>query len=367
MKEIEINKIPSPTWSWLKINESKALIPETFEEIRPEIRGNSEISAFSSKNLSEDIKSFTDSKNFSSKEEEAFKSLSLSDAFSNLFSSTKALSIEACQKNQKLVVEYKLDKGNYSASQLIRAKEGSQLSLTILSENNKDLSEAGFFCQETLVLAEANSQVTINKIHLLNDNFTQICSTKVFAEENASVTVNHILLGAKASFMESKCALSGYKSSFNSELSYMAEKEEYKDINYVVNHYGKKTECNMNVYGTLRDKAVKDYRGTIDFKTGSSSSVGQETEDALLLSPLVKNNSLPVILCTEEDVEGEHGATIGRISEDTLYYMQSRGFSKKQAENACARAKIQRVLSKIDDEEIYQKISDFMTTIFDEE
>ena len=167
--------------------------------------------------------------------------------------------------------------------------------------------------------------------------------------------------------MECRCALSGYKSSFNSELSYMAEKEEYKDINYVVNHYGKKTECNMNVYGTLRDKAVKDYRGTIDFKTGSSSSVGEEREDALLLSPLVKNNSLPVILCTEEDVEGEHGASIGRISEDTLYYMQSRGFTKKQAENACARAKIQRVLSKIDDEEIYQKISDFMTSIFDDE
>ena len=315
MKEIEINKVPSPTWSWLKIDGKKISVPEELKipAENPEIINS--------------------------------------------------------KKNQKdgepVILEYSLQNGeNKSISQIIQAEEGDELSVIILNESEKDAE--GFNANSTKVIAKPFSKVTVYKVHLLGENLTQICQTEVVADENSKVTVNHILLGAKALFMETKCDLNGYKASFNSELSYLAEKEELKDFNYIVNHFGKKTDCNMNVYGTLRDKAEKNYRGTIDFKNGCAGSVGEETEDALLLSPEVKNNSLPVILCREEDVQGEHGATIGRISEEMLYYMESRGFSKKQAENACARAKIQRVLSKIPDENVQKKVSDFLENIFEE-
>ena len=83
-------------------------------------------------------------------------------------------------------------------------------------------------------------------------------------------------------------------------------------------------------------------------------------EETLLLSPTAINKSLPVILCDEEDVEGEHGATIGRLSSDILFYMQSRGISEKEAEIIMSRAKIQAAADLIPDEEIKNQISDFL-------
>ena len=84
----------------------------------------------------------------------------------------------------------------------------------------------------------------------------------------------------------------------------------------------------MTVNGVLRDSSQKTFRGTIDFKTGSSGAVGAETEDVLLLGETVVNKTVPLILCAEEDVKGSHGATIGQLDEEMLFYLGSRGISE---------------------------------------
>ena len=119
-------------------------------------------------------------------------------------------------------------------------------------------------------------------------------------------------------------------------------------MNYVVNHYGKKSECKMSVKGTLKDSSQKTYRGTIDFKNGCSGAIGDEQEDTLLLSPTVVN-------------------TIGRLSEEVLFYMKSRGIAKNVAENIIARAKIQSVVSLIPDEQTVELIQKYMDGVFGDE
>ena len=64
----------------------------------------------------------------------------------------------------------------------------------------------------------------------------------------------------------------------------------------------------------------------------------------------VENKTVPVILCSEENVVGNHGATIGELDEDTLFYLASRGISREQAENMMARAGVERLKSLIADE-----------------
>ena len=116
----------------------------------------------------------------------------------------------------------------------------------------------------------------------------------------------------------------------------------------------------MSVNGSLKDNAVKVYRGTIDLKKGCSGAKGNEMEESLVLSPATVNKSLPVILCDEDDVEGEHGSTIGRLSSDILFYMQTRGISEEQAQKIMSRAKIQAAADTIPDEEIKTKISQWL-------
>ena len=99
------------------------------------------------------------------------------------------------------------------------------------------------------------------------------------------------------------------------------------------------------------DAASKIFRGTIDFKRGASDSVGNEKETVLMLGDDVTNRTVPLILCAEENVVGNHGASIGQLDDETLFYFESRGIGRDVAEKLLARASIERVARLIGDEE----------------
>ena len=65
---------------------------------------------------------------------------------------------------------------------------------------------------------------------------------------------------------------------------------------------------------------------------------------------------MPVILCQEEDVEGRHGATIGQLGEDLLFYMQTRGIDEEEAKRIMIKARLESVARLIPDEEIKQLV-----------
>lgn len=113
------------------------------------------------------------------------------------------------------------------------------------------------------------------------------------------------------------------------------------------------------------DAAEKIFRGTIDFVRGSADSVGAETEQVLLLGDDVVNKTIPVILCAEENVQGSHGAAIGELDEETLFYFGARGMHRTQAENTIARAKLEAKIQKIGDADIEQKVKTQLAEVLD--
>ena len=125
-------------------------------------------------------------------------------------------------------------------------------------------------------------------------------------------------------------------------------------------HTGKKTNSRMDAAGVLSGKAVKIFRGTIDFQKGCAGSVGNEKEDVLLLDDTIVNQTIPLILCNEEDVEGNHGATIGKLDEELLLYLESRGISEEAVYAMMAQARIDSICHKISDEEMKKKVQEYL-------
>ena len=132
-------------------------------------------------------------------------------------------------------------------------------------------------------------------------------------------------------------------------------------MNFVEFQKGKKTNSNLDVKGILRDEAFKIFRGTIDFIRGCAGSKGSELEDVLLLDDTIVNQTIPLILCDEEDVEGDHGATIGQIDDEKLFYLKSRGIKEEDIYEMLAKARLHSVISKISDEEIRNKWESFIS------
>ena len=132
------------------------------------------------------------------------------------------------------------------------------------------------------------------------------------------------------------------------------------DMNLVALHTGKKTNSRMDAAGVLSEKATKIFRGTIDFRKGCAGSVGNEKEEVLLLDDTIVNQTIPLILCDEEDVEGNHGASIGKIDEELLFYLESRGIGEEEVYEMMAKAKINAICNKISEEETKSQVQEYL-------
>ena len=117
-----------------------------------------------------------------------------------------------------------------------------------------------------------------------------------------------------------------------------------------------KTKIKMDVQGALNDNSKKHFKGSIDFKKGSKKAIGDETESCMLLSDEAKSISLPMLLCSEEDVEGNHSCSAGKIDSKELFYIQSRGFELKEAMKLMVIAKFNKILENITNEDLKQEI-----------
>ena len=174
--------------------------------------------------------------------------------------------------------------------------------------------------------------------------------------ENGQVELIQILLGRGDVYSDGHFELNGTGAGFSAGIGYLGQKQQTVDLNLAVNHWGQNTTSDISASGALKDDAQKIFRGTIDFKKGCTGSVGSEQETVLMLGDGAVNKTVPLILCAEENVVGNHGATIGELDEDTLFYFESRGISAAQAENIMARAAIERLARTLGAEEAQSAI-----------
>jgi len=265
-----------------------------------------------------------------------------------------------------LVIDFDLrDKSATSAFQIIKAEEGA--SVTVIMRCRSPKNAGGTQILRTICDAEKNAFIHLVKVQLLGDSFVQVDDIGTTCAEGGRVELTHVILGGKETYTGAAGALPAFGASFKADTAYFCRGEQKLDLNYVARLSGKKTDCQMTARGTLHDKAAKTYRGSIDFINGSAGAAGNEYEEVLLLSPDVVNKSIPLILCGEEDIAGEHGSTIGKLGEDTLFYMQSRGIAKREAEMLMARAKVARVADLIPDKGTVEKINSYLDEVFSHE
>lgn len=219
---------------------------------------------------------------------------------------------------------------------------------------------------------EDDATIKLVEVQLADSDAVIVNNIKGTCSDQSAIEVVHFFMGRGQIFSDSQINLLGKKSRAAFDVGYIgnspvADKAGAKgdniDINILINHIGKKTESDINVNGALKDGATKTFRGTIDFKTGSSDSVGNEQETVILLGEDVINKTIPIILCAEENVVGNHGGSIGELDDDLLFYFESRGIGREEAENIMARASIERVLRLVDNESVREEITNKLEEI----
>ncbi|MCR5816272.1 MAG: SufD family Fe-S cluster assembly protein [Ruminococcus sp.] len=207
---------------------------------------------------------------------------------------------------------------------------------------------------DTQIKAEAGARLKL--VQIFDGSVQTVSRLNATLEDNASLELVLLALGGNDTVCETVAALDGRCSSFKADIGYTLGSGDNLDINLIADHNGRKTDSRILVNGVLDGNASKTFKGTIDFKNGSAGSKGAEQENVLVLDENAVNKTVPVILCAEEDVEGSHGATIGRIDDKQAFYMRSRGFDEQKLYELLARARLKQVIGAIGDRQTESRI-----------
>lgn len=258
--------------------------------------------------------------------------------------------------NKETQIEFKFDSENATLIEDIEITANKDTRSTIIIKYlSNDKVQA---CHNGIlrVNAKQNSNINIIIVNLMNTKSNNFLAIENNFEENAKINYTIVDFGGKNSITNYYSNLQGDNCDNQLNAIYLGKENQIFDLNYIGELRGKKSNIDIEVQGALKDTSKKHFKGTIDFKKGCKKATGNENEACMLLSDTAKSIALPMLLCSEEEVEGNHSSSAGKIGEKELFYIMSRGFELKEAMKLMVRARFNQILEKIENEELRDEI-----------
>ena len=273
----------------------------------------------------------------------------------NLSNQSYKITIDS-KTNKETIFNFNFDDQNNALIDNIdiTVNEGTSATIIFKYESANDLE---YYHNGVIKLnAKNNSQINIIVINLLSDKSSNFIAIQNNIEEKAKVNYTIVDFGGQKTVTNYYSNIKGDLAQNNLNTIYIGKDKQVLDLNYIAELYGKKSNVNIEVQGALKDKAKKNFKGTIDFKKGCKKATGEENENCMLLSDTAKSIALPMLLCSEEDVEGAHSSSAGKVGEKELFYIMSRGFELKEAQKLLVRANFNKILENIKNEDLKEKV-----------
>ena len=342
--EQQYNQLPRPTFRWMEVN-FQAVEPLTYNDdpaLRPEERHEGDVTVeFYRGNRIPDIKDFTGANP---------QSLA-----ATMTETSNGIAITVPDgKAGKVWLDFTINEVAPQYVGQIYIKTGKDSKLDVYMSYNGGSIHGLVNVFDYLEVGD-NATVSLNKVQVNGEDTNHIEHRYAKAGTDSTVNYYSAELGSKKTVVYYKNDLDHDRSTFNSQAMYIGDDDQVFDFSYWVPTSGIKTNTDILTTGALLGKSKKYFRGTIDFLRGGKKAVGSESDVCLLLSPKVHSISLPLLLCREDDVVGNHASSAGQIDKDKLFYLMSRGFNEDGAQLIIVESNIRPVIDKLGDSILINK------------
>lgn len=334
MKE-KINTMNPPTWSWLRVNgnevtlfdgKKRGTVQAEIESVLPLLELTKE-GIEKTEALFENIENGVPQKWINTLLENRNSGYLLEGSQSDT--------------NSFCHISYRALGENIADYHVLHAKEGETLNVIIRYVEGQEQDSL------TRIIAEKNANIQLIKVHEAKnaEQVVDVVAAKVAS--GAEVRVISVDLAGARLLTNYTMDLVEDEAKGEIETIYLADGTQEYDFLYQMNHMGKRSESDILLNGVMEDAARKTFRGTLNFHPGCRGAKGNELENVALLSPEVRSKAVPILLCGEDDVEGNHAVSAGRLDEEALFYITSRGISPEDARRMLVYAKLAPTLDKI--------------------
>jgi Fe-S cluster assembly protein SufB len=183
------------------------------------------------------------------------------------------------------------------------------------------------------VIALAGSKVRYTTIQNWSNDVYNLVTKRAHAHENAHVEWIDANTGSRLTMKYPSIYLRGRGATADIISVAVAGKGQHQDTGAKAVHLAPDTRSRIVSKSVSKDGGRASYRGHLKVSPGSTGVVASVRCDALMLDDQSRSDTYPYIDIQEDDTTMTHEATVGKISQDQVFYLMSRGLTENEAQN----------------------------------
>jgi len=251
-----------------------------------------------------------------------------------------------------------------SPQKIIIVGENSKLSVIETYHSINNPQQTYFTNTVSQLVLKRNAIVDHYKIQDEGENASFINNTEVEQMRDSTYSSYVVDLGGKLVRNNLSSILKDSGTNTNFYGIYIGMDKQHIDNQTFIDHAYPNCNSNELYKGILTDNAKGVFNGKIMVRPDAQKTNAFQKNHSLVLSKGASMNSKPQLEIFADDVKCSHGATIGQLNEEALYYMRSRGLSKKEAISVLKQAFLTEITELIKIDSVREKVEQMLQNKF---
>ena len=203
-----------------------------------------------------------------------------------------------------------------------------------------------------------NENSKLNMIRLFNDDFEthNLFLSLNCLKQNSSLKSFSLIAGGKFTRSETFASLNEEGANLDLNCIYLAHNNQHHDFTTSIKHNAPCCNSSQIVRGVLNDNSTGVFQGKVTVEPFAQKTNANQMSKALLLSDKSISNSKPELEIFADDVVCSHGATVGNLEDDEIFYLQSRGIPVEQAKKILIEAFLHDTVQKSVDKDFFDLV-----------
>jgi Fe-S cluster assembly protein SufD len=240
---------------------------------------------------------------------------------------------------------------------LVVVEEGAEI--TVIEEQLSEPAEgAAFHCGGTEVFVGANARLTFASLQDWGRNVFHYSNARARVARDAELQWIQVMVGGRSTKANAWFNLDGPGARAFVHGFMFGDQRQHFHLHTLQRHLQPNCTSDLLIKGCLKDKARSVYQGLIQVAEGAQKTDAYQANRNLLLSDQARADSIPGLEILANDVRCTHGATLGYIEPEHLYYLMARGLPQPEAQRLIVEAFFEPVLDRIPLEAVRDRLRD---------
>ncbi len=234
---------------------------------------------------------------------------------------------------------------------LIVAEPFSKVS--IIESQESEAGEKSYRFQNLEIFGKESSKIEFASVQANKENVINFSYRKAFMEKDASIEWNISDLGGLFTSSHVTTNLVGQGASVNNTGIFLGKRDQQFDFSVNAIHFAPNTTSELLTKGALDGRSKGVYGGLVKITPTGAQSSGHQRADILLIGHDAQAAPIPNLEIETNDVKRcSHGASVGQVDKEKLFYLMSRGLSEKDAVKQVIKGLLEPAIRKIKIEKV---------------